>query len=216
MSGQISNSGSIFLDGEWPDRLRRGVYSALRVCDIERDLWLDHGLDVHHIVAAGLNGAGPGRGVLSRWSISVHSVVNAAIVPRSFHQGQGLHRQEFLHTVNLRLSSAAMFAEAVLPHGGFAAGRLIMLQTIQKIGIEIVSRSEDAAAIRLQGALQDLVARSLSMGGNAGGSRSDDGAKPTVRSGRKRPSQPGGGARLASAPVPRPRRSCLQHVSANP
>ncbi len=205
-----------FVDGEWPDRLRRGVRSALQLCDIEREEWLEHGLDVHHIVAAGLDGAGPGRRMLARWSISVHSVVNAAIVPRSFHQGQGLHRQEFLHTVNLRLSSAAMFAEAILPHGGFAAGRLIMLQTIQKIGIELVARSGDAAAVRLQGALQGLVARSATTGGNAGGLRSDDGARPKPRSARKRQAQAGGGARLTSVAVSRPRRPCVQHASACP
>lgn len=216
MSGQFAIVSNLFLDGEWPDRLRRGVHSALQLCEVQRGQWLEHGLDVHHIVAAGLEGAGPGRRLLARWSISVHSVVNAAIVPRSFHQGQGLHRQEFLHTINLRLSSAAMFAEAVLPHGGFAAGRLIMLQTIQKIGIELVARSEDAAAIRLQGALQNLVARSVSTGGSAGGLRSDDGARPTVRNGRKRLSQPGGGARLASAAFSRQRRPCLQHASACP
>lgn len=216
MSGQLPILSNVFLDGEWPDRLRRGVHSALSLCQVQRDQWLEHGLDVHHIVAAGLDGAGPGRRMLARWSISVHSVVNAAIVPRSFHQGQGLHRQEFLHTVNLRLSSAAMFAEAVLPHGGFAAGRLIMLQTIQKIGIELVTRSEDAAAIQLQGALQNLVARSVSAGGSAGGLRSDDGARPTARNSRKRPPLPGDGARLTSAAVSRPRRPCLQHASACP
>ena len=90
-----------------------GVHSALQLCQIDQNQWLARELDVHHIVAAGLEGALPGRRLLARWSISVHSVANAAIIPRSFHQGQGLHRQEFLHTINLRLSSAAMFAEAL-------------------------------------------------------------------------------------------------------
>ncbi len=211
--GEVASS----VDGEWPERLRRGVRIALQRCQIEPSVWFAHELDVHHIVAAGLDGAAPGRRIMARWSIGVHSIINAAIVPRSFHQGQGLHRQEFLHTVNLRLSSAALFAEAVLPHGGFAAGRLIMLQTIQKIGIELVARSEDAAAVRLQDALQVLVARSVSAGGSAAGGRTDEEARLAARGGRERfHASGGGGARLKSAPVSRTRRPCLQHATACP
>jgi hypothetical protein len=216
MSKQLTSIAASSVDGEWPERLRRGVRSALQRCQIEHNQWFARELDVHHIVAAGLDGAAPGRRLLARWSISVHSIVNAAIIPRSFHQGQGLHRQEFLHTINMRLSSAALFAEAVLPHGGFAAGRLIMLQTIQKIGIELAARSEDAAALRLQDALQILITRSVSAGGSAGGMRADGGARVTARSGRERFHVSGSGARLESAPVSRTRRPSFQHASACP
>lgn len=212
MSGQAVGGGKVVIDSEWPDRLRRGVYSALQLCSIETD-WHAREFDVHHIVAAGLEGALPARRLLARWSISVHSVVNAAIVPRSFHQGRGLHRQEFLHTVNLRLSSAAMFAEAVLPHGGFAAGRLIMLQTVQKIGNELVTRSEDAAAIRLQAALQALVARSA--GSSGGGQHPETVSRSVGRSGRPR-FLATSGARLGGAALAHSRRPRLQHAAACP
>ena len=214
MSGQVFEDIGPFIDGEWPDRLRRGVYNALHLCQVDQDQWLARELDVHHVVAAGLDGAQAGRRLLAKWSISVHSVVNAAIVPRSFHQGQGLHRQEFLHAINLRLSSAAMFAEAVLPHGGFSAGRLIMQQTVQKIGIELVARSGDVAALRLQKALQALVARSAA--GGAGGVRIDVGARTANRTTRQQFHAASGGARLGSATVPSTRRPCLQHASACP
>ena len=214
MSGQKEQVAGPFTDGEWPDRLRRGVHNALQLCQLDHNQWLARELDVHHIVAAGLEGALPGRRLLARWSISVHSVTNAAIVPRSFHQGQGLHRQEFLHTINLRLSSAAMFAEAILPHGGFAAGRLIMQQTVQKIGIELVARSSDAAALRLQRALQELFAGSA--GGSAGGMRSDVGARAARRIGRERFHAASSGVRVGSAAVSSPGRPCLQHASACP
>ena len=216
MSKRSLSQAVAFVEGEWPERLRRGVCGALQRCHLEQEQWLAREFDVHHIVAAGLDGAAPGRRMLARWSISVHSVANAAIIPRSFHQGQGLHRQEFLRTINLRLSSAAQFAEAVLPHGGFAAGRLIMLQTIQKIGAELVARSDDAAAIRLQDALQAFVTRSATAGVSAGGGRSDDGTRTTARSGRERSHVAPGGARLESAAVSRPRRPGLQHASACP
>ncbi len=218
MSKQPFDRAASSVDGEWPERLRRGVRNALRRCQVEQNQWVARELDVHHIVAAALDGAAPGRRLLARWSISVHSIVNAAIIPRAFHQGQGLHRQEFLHSVNLRLSSAALFAEAMLPHGGFAAGRLIMLETIQKIGIELVARSEDAVAVQLQGALQILVTRSASAsaGGSAGGVRGDDGGRVTAHSGRERFHVVGTGARLESAPVSRARRPCVQHASACP
>ena len=214
MSGPAHRTPTPVVDGEWPDRLRRGVSHALSSCQIEAAEWHARELDVHHIVAAGLDGAAPGRHLLARWSISVHSVVNAAVVPRSFHQGQGLHRQEFLHTINLRLSSAAMFAEAVLPYGGFKAGRLIMLQSVQKIGIELVARSGDAAAIRLQGALQDLVARST--GGGSGGLRSNVGARTSLRNSRQRSHTASSGVRVDSVAVPRPRRPCVHHAAACP
>ena len=216
MSKQQVGVAAPAVDGEWPERLRRSVRSALQRCQIEPSVWFAHELDVHHIVAAGLAGAAPGRMIMARWSISVHSIANAAIVPRSFHRGKGLHRQEFLHIVNLRLSSAALFAEAIVPHGGFAAGRLIMLKTIQKIGIELATRSEDAAAVRLQDALQGLVARSVSAGGSAAGGRTDDEVRLAARGGRERFHASGDGARLKSAPVCCTRRPCLQHGSPCP
>ena len=146
-----------------------GTHRACKQCHIDQTQWLARELDVHHIVAAGLAGAAPGRRLLARWSISVHSIVNAAIIPRSFHQGQGLHRQEFLQSINLRLSSAALFAEAVLPHGGFAAGRLIMLQTIQKIGSELVARTGRCCRASVAGrSASSWLLRSASASGSAG------------------------------------------------
>ena len=150
----------------WPERLRRGVRSVLRANGISQSEWAGYGLDVHHIVAAALDGALPGRRVLSRWSLSVHDLCNAAIVPRTFHRGQGLHRQEFLQIINGRVASADVFAEALMRHGGFEAGRLIMIQTIQKIGDELVLRSGDSVALRLQSALQGLLNGSAAAAGN--------------------------------------------------
>jgi len=170
---------------EWPERLRRGVRSVLKNCGISHSEWVTRGFDVHHIVAAGLDGAAPGRTLLSHWAISVHSVANAAIIPRAFHQGQGLHRLRFLQTVNQRLASADMFAEALSQHGGVAAGRLIMIQTIQKIGNELVLQSGDVVAIRLQAALQGRVTRSPGSGGSGGSLRPDRAGNLPVRHARK-------------------------------
>lgn len=179
--GALRNS----IETEWPERLRRGVRSVLKRCGISQSEWVSRGFDVHHIVAAGLEGAAPGRALLARWSLSVHSVANAAIIPRTFHQGQGLHRLRFLQTINQRLASADLFAEALSRHGGMQAGRLIMIQTIQKIGKELVLRSGDVVAIRLQAALQDTVTTSSGSGGSGGSLRSNEGGNATVRVARK-------------------------------
>ncbi len=138
------------LSSEWPDRLRVGVIRVLAADGRTEADWFARGLDVHHVVAAGLDGARPGRLVMSRWSINVHDVVNAAIIPRSFHQGRGLHRSAFLELVNGRLISAEIFAERVAAQAGFGPGRLIILKTIQKIGSELVLLSGDPGALALQ------------------------------------------------------------------
>lgn len=153
----VRESAAFAWDGEWPERLRRSVRRVLRDYGVSRREWVDRGFDVHHIVAAGLEGAAPGRRVLARWSVSVHNVVNAAIIPRAFHRGEGLHRQAFLDVVNRRVASADMLAEALQVRAGFGSGRLIILQTIQKIGTELVLRSGDPLAIRLQAGLQEQV-----------------------------------------------------------
>lgn len=156
-----------FLDSEWPERLRRGVQSVLKRCGVANSEWTAQGYDVHHIVAAGLGGAAPGRAVLARWSVGVHSVANAVVLPRSFHQQEGLHRLAFLQLVNQRLVSAEMFGQALSPHAGSAAGRLIIVQTMQKIGNELVLRSGDAVAIRVQAALQGLASDGAPGGGGS-------------------------------------------------
>lgn len=195
------------LESEWPERLRRGVSSILRDCGVLRAEWLARGFDVHHVVAAGLDGAGPGRIVLARWSVSVHSVVNAAIIPRSFHQGQGLHRQEFLDVVNRRLGAAEMFAEALKAQAGFGAGRLIIVETIQKMGSELVSRCGDARAVRLQAALQERLRRAASPGAGGRTLRTAGLAKPTARKCRERGYASGQGADRDDASVLGPRGS---------
>lgn len=202
------------LDSEWPERLRRGVSSILRSCGVPRAEWLAQGLDVHHVVAAGLDGAGPGRTVLARWSVSVHSVVNAAIIPRSFHQGQGLHRQEFLDVINRRLGAADIFAQALKAHGGFGAGRLIIVETIQKMGSELVSRSGDTVAMRLQAALQDRLRRSGSPGAGGRTLRTAGLAKPTARRGRERGCASAEGADRDDASVLGPRGSDFRLAAA--
>ena len=137
MIAQEAGRTGCLVENEWPERLRRGVRSALRLCQVGSSEWIAGGYDVHHVVAAGLSGAEPGRRMLARWSISVHSVVNAAIVPRSFHQGHGLHRQEFLHSVNVRLASGAMFAEAILQHGGFTAGVSLCFRLYRRLELSL-------------------------------------------------------------------------------
>jgi len=155
MSSSVKEFMGCSWEGEWPDRLRRSVRRTLRHAGVSRAEWIERGLDVHHVVAAGLEGAAPGRRVVARWSVGVHNVVNAAIIPRSFHQGQGLHRHSFLDVVNRRLSSADAFATGLLPRVGYGSARLIIVKTIQKIGEELVLRSGDVLALRLQAALQD-------------------------------------------------------------
>ena len=203
----------VAVGSDWPERLRRGVRGALRHYGISKSEWVAHGLDVHHIVAAGLEAASPSRTLLTRWSIGINTAVNAAIIPRSFHQGQGLHRQEFLHIVNQRLAAANMFAEALVRHGGVTAGRLIIIQTIQKIGSELVLRSGDSVAIRLQSTLHDVLTRPAEEGGGGGG-RSDDGRQATARIVRGRESVLGEGGRRGDKPISRPQRPCFLVSSA--
>lgn len=189
-----------FLDSEWPERLRRGVRSVLKRCGVSSDEWVASGLDVHHIIAAALEGARPGRVVLERWGVGVHSVANAAIIPRSFHQGRGLHRLAFLQQVNQRLVSAEMFADALMRHAGPNAGRLIMVQTIQKIGNELVLQSGDGVAIRLQAALQGLATHSPKLGGGSGLS-SRGGVSATERNARKQGAASAEGTERTNAPL---------------
>ncbi len=140
---------------EWPDRLRLSVLRVLSAGEDQEREWFSREFDVHHVVAAGLDGARQGRLVMSRWGVSIHNAVNAAIVPRSFHQGQGLHRHAFLEAVNQQLMSAEVFAERVALEAGFPTGRLIIVKTIQKMGIELVLRSGDPVALELQRSLQE-------------------------------------------------------------
>ena len=190
-----------FVESDWPERLRRGVRTVLKRCGISQSEWVTRGFDVHHIVAAGLQGAAPGRALLSRWTVGVHSVANAAIIPRTFHQGQGLHRLRFLQTVNQRLASGDMFAEALSQHGGTTAGRLIMIQTIQKIGNELVLQSGDVVAIRLQAALQGMVTKSPGSGGSGGSLRSEGVGHVPVRHTRRQGVASGEGADRGDAPI---------------
>lgn len=216
MSSRDQSAAAQALESEWPERLCRGVRRVLHDCGLSHSEWVAHGFDVHHIVAAGLDGALPARRVMGRWSISVHSVVNAAIIPRSFHQGQGLHRLEFLQLINQRLSSAEMFAEAVMQHGGFGAGRLMMLQTIQKIGSELVLRSGDGVAIRLQSALHRALTRPAEAGHGRAGLRSEVGGAGTGRHVRERSFASGKGSDRGDAAILGSRRSGFQLASACP
>jgi hypothetical protein len=154
----MSGSGIEFAACSWgregSDRLRRSVTRVLKDAGVSRSEWVERGFDVHHIVAAALEGAAPGRRVLARWSVDVHNIANGAIIPRSFHQGEGLHRIAFLDVVNRRLLSADMFAARLQAQAGTSAARLIIIKTLQKIGIELVLRSGDVLAFRLQTALQ--------------------------------------------------------------
>ena len=154
----MSGSGGEFVACSWgrdgSDRLRRSVKRVLRSAGVSCSEWVEHGFDVHHIVAAALDGAEPGRHVLARWSVDIHNVANAAIIPRCFHRGEGLHRYAFLATVNRRLMAADVFAASLRAQAGPRAGRLIIIKTLQKIGIELVLRSDDvlASAIGAAGA----------------------------------------------------------------
>lgn len=199
-------------ESEMPERLRREVRDALRRCGVNRSEWLEHDLDIHHVVAAGLAGAADGRRTLERWRVSVQCVENAAIVPRPFHQGQGLHRQAFLRIVNQRLAAADLFAAALVEHSGFVAGRLIILQTIQKIGTELVLRSGDVVAIRLQAALQSALPRPPGSGG--GGAMLSDRRERATRSALERRRAPGEGADGGDASFRGPQRHSV-HVASS-
>lgn len=200
-------SGAFSWEGARPDRLRRGVRKVLRGCGVSRTDWIERGLDVHHIVAAGLEGAAPGRRVLVRWSVSVHNIVNAAVIPRSFHQGQGLHRQAFLDVVNRRLASADVLAEALQLRAGFSSGRLIIVQTIQKIGSELVLRSGDPLAIRVQGALQEEAMQAARPATNGSEPRVPAIAERVIRSSQERCYASAGGSDRDDEAVRGPRGS---------
>lgn len=191
-------------EDEWPDRLRSGVRRVLLKGGISHTEWVRRGLDVHHVVAAGLEAAEPGRMTLARWSVNVHNVVNAAIVPRSFHQSQGLHRQGFVAVVNQRLAAAEMFARALESRAGFAPARLIIVRTIQKIGNELVLRSGDAVAIALQTALQQQTAADVPSGG---GRVRRSAGRTLGRGGRERANDCAGGADRGDEAVLAARRS---------
>lgn len=203
-------------DEEWPERLRRGVSSVLRSCGFSHAQWVEHGFDVHHIVAAGLAGAGPARRVLTRWSVSVHHVVNAAIVPRAFHRGQGLHKREFLELVNQRLAAADVFAEALKVHGSFPAGRLIIQKSIQKMGTELVLRSGDALAIQLQAVMAERLMRSAPAVTGVGKLRPARVGARIGRVSRNRDLAREERADRGDASVPGPRRSSLRLAPACP
>lgn len=180
-------------EDEWPDRLRVGVRRVLRGAGVSRTEWFERGLDVHHVIAAALDGAAFARSVLGRWRVSVHNVVNAAILPRRFHQGQGLHRQSYLEVVNRRLMSAELMAERLQSDAGFDPARLIIVKTIQKMGNELVFRSGDVVALRLQAALQQQASIERPRGG-PGGSGGQRGKGRVGRAVRERGFVAAGGA----------------------
>lgn len=139
---------------QWPDRLRLSVLRTLaqqagRRCDLLSDL------DVHHVVAGGLEWARPARVVLARWSISINDVANAAILPRRFHQQEGLHRRGFLDVINRRMLNADRLASGVGRQVGKAGARLIITKTIQNMGDELVLRSGDRLASQLQEVIRE-------------------------------------------------------------
>lgn len=140
-----------------PERLRTAVLRALRSADEPAQLMFTGGgsaLDVHHVVAAGLERAAPGRLILRYWQVEVHSVANAAILPRSFHQGQGLHRTSFLEEVNRRVLAADGAARVAGARFGNSVGRRVFIDMLQKLGDSMVTGAGDAFAISLQAILR--------------------------------------------------------------
>lgn len=175
--------------GRRPDRLRLGVIRVLEHGTVGGAEWSSRELDVHHVVAAALDGARPARAVMTRWDVNIHNVVNAAILPRAFHQRQGLHRQAFLEVVNRKLLSADMLANGIFSRAGFATARLIIVKTIQSMGSELVLRSGDAVAFALQSSLRSRlltfegqgVGRQERCGPSAGRRTAGGGAQWSVR-----------------------------------
>ena len=163
--GQALVAGEVrYLERRVPtgERLRSVVLRALRETDeIGRGALpraLSSGgaaLDVHHVVAAALERARPSREVLGFWGVDVHSVDNAAILPRSFHQGHGLHRGEFLAWVNTRVLAADGVGRAVCAGAGMAMARRIFIDMLQKIGDGLVEGTGDPAAMGLQALLRN-------------------------------------------------------------
>ncbi len=140
-------------------RLRRVVWSALQSDDqIGRLSALDEAwaglLDVHHVVAAGLERAAPARVLLATWSVSLNSLANAAVLPRWFHQGRGLHRSFYVEGVNRRLVAADGMASRVGARAGFPAGRRLFLSILRRMGDSLCFETGDALAARLQAALR--------------------------------------------------------------
>ena len=156
----------------WPGRLRSRVLHFLRLEVALRREWVMRDLDVHHVVAAGSGSASLARSVLERWGVDIDDLPNAAILPRGFHQRQGLHRHAYLRAVNHKLLSADFFAGRVAGRGGFVAGRLIITKTLQGMGDELVLRSGDLMALRLQGMLRPV--QQVAGGGTAEGFATTD------------------------------------------
>ena len=155
MAGLGEDLGEGSWEDEWPNSLRAAVRRVLHTAGISRTEWFERGFDVHHVVAAALDGAAFPRSVMGRWRVNLHSPINAAILPRRFHQGHGLHRRSYLEVVNRRLMSAHASAEQLEPRAGFGAARLIIVKTIRNLGNELVLHSGDVLAARLQAALQE-------------------------------------------------------------
>jgi hypothetical protein len=100
-----------------------------------------------------------------------------------------------------------MFAEALAKHAGFSSARLIMLQTIQKIGSELVLRSGDVVAIRLQAALQNMLPGSPGSGGGGGELRASQRDRAADRNTRASRRASGEGADRGDATFRGPQRS---------
>ena len=194
MSRFVNGVESSSEEDDWPDRLRLGVRRILFETGVSRAQWVKLGLDVHHVVAAGLDAAQPSRVVMARWSVSVHHFSNAAILPRAFHQGQGLHRQAYLEVVNRRLASADAFAEAMEARAGIEPARLIIIKTIQQMGNELVLRSGAAVALKLQSALQQHMLAADAVPERAGRRRSGRSALNGAQSRREPDYGSAGGA----------------------
>lgn len=171
---------------EWPNSLRAAVRRVLRRAGVSRTEWFERGLDVHHVVAAGLDGAAFARSVMGRWQVNVHDVANAAVLPRRFHQGRGLHRQSYLDVVNRRLMSAEALAYRLQSDAGFNAARLIIVKTIQSMANQLVFQSGDAVVGRLQATLQEFANTERPPG--PGGSGTERGNGRAAPSGRARTS----------------------------
>lgn len=147
----------------WKDRggtrrLRRVVFSTLRSVGAGREVGLDEGwaglIDVHHVVAVSLERAAPARELLSAWSVALDGPSNAAMLPRWFHQGHGLHRSSYVEGVNRRLVAVDGMARRVRLLAGAVAGRRIFLQALCQMGDALCFETGDAGAATLQVALR--------------------------------------------------------------
>ena len=141
-----------------PERLRAAVLRALRSCEEPQELMFMAGgppLDVHHVVAARLEGAASSRLLLKTWSVDVHSTWNAAILPRSFHQRHGLHRGCYLESFNRRVRAADGVARRVAERSGDEAGRRLFIDMLRKLGDSIVSGASEPVSASLQRILRE-------------------------------------------------------------